>query len=554
MSRTKITKVIVEDNNKDEIIITKQKTVKKDKIPATLRNSIWNLYIGSDTKTGKCFCCDTETISTANFECGHILSEKEGGEITINNLRPICSLCNKSMGIQHMELFMKKHGFEKNKNWSGIKKKVEEEHKLKTILKKNQQQTYVNLNLKEIQLIGKILDIKDKNKNKIIENIINTDFSYDEWFSTYVDQLTNDKLKVLCKYLKLNVKKNKQKTKEMLSSENIQIYMMEDIINEIKNSKYFVECCGDKTKSCIHCKKCEDEIILQCERCDNSHTFTTNNNICIHAYELSVQCDYYWLKNKCEKCNANTTQFVYNNPFYNFIDKNEKLIFDDISERKIKEIIKNNTDVKNDINTDVKNNINTDVKNDINTDVKNDINTDVKNDINTDVKNDDSEINKLNDEIKELKEQLYKKDAFMRHAKFDVDENNLKLELDEPNNRCLGENKSKLLLPGSELFNYITKIKKILRHNGFNHHDRMGLHTEVLNDNSENINDFLKRIKILEGKLINIYDPNNYIIQGGAIALKIGTIEGYKKIAKITIAFFDNGRTHDAYLCLLKNI
>lgn len=526
MSRSKTKNIIVEDT--DEIIITKTKQVKKDKIPATLRNSIWNLYIGSDTKNGKCFCCNTETISTANFECGHILSEKEGGEITINNLRPICSLCNKSMGIQNMELFMTKHGFIKNKNWSGIKKNIEEEHKLKTIIKKNQQQVFDNLNLREIQLIGKNLVIKEKTKTKIIENIINTDFSYDDWYSSYIEQLTNDKLKILCKILKLSMKKNKQKTKEMLMSENIQIFMLEDIITEISNVKYFVECCGDNTISCIHCNKLESGEILQCERCNNSHTFTTNNNVCINAYKLSARCDYYWLKIKCEKCNVDTIQCIYNNPFYNFINKNEKLIFDEDTENKLKEIIKNN--MKNcDDKKEIIDNQNTVIFN-------------------------NSDLDKLNNEIKELKEQIYKQDAIMRHSKIITDEYKIKIEFDEPDKRLLGEKKSKLLLVGSELYNHITKLKKILIHNGYVDSDRMGPHVEVLNDDSESLDEFIKRIKLLEGKTIDMYDPENYIIEGRAIALKIGNVEGYKKNAKITIAFFDNGKTHDAFLCLLKNI
>ena len=59
---------------------------------------------------GKCFCCKVETISKANFECGHVQSEHEGGDVTIDNLRPICSLCNKSMGTRNMTEFMQEFG------------------------------------------------------------------------------------------------------------------------------------------------------------------------------------------------------------------------------------------------------------------------------------------------------------------------------------------------------------------------------------------------------------------------------------------------------------
>ena len=45
-----------------------------------------------------CFCCNVEPITFANFECGHVQSGVNGGDDKIQNLRPICSLCNKSMG------------------------------------------------------------------------------------------------------------------------------------------------------------------------------------------------------------------------------------------------------------------------------------------------------------------------------------------------------------------------------------------------------------------------------------------------------------------------
>lgn len=93
---------------------------KKEIIPATVRNSIWVKYIGTDTQP-LCFCCGYESISKGNFECGHITSKKNGGKIHLDNLRPICSLCNKSMGSQNMEVFMKKYGYPRNNHWYGHK-------------------------------------------------------------------------------------------------------------------------------------------------------------------------------------------------------------------------------------------------------------------------------------------------------------------------------------------------------------------------------------------------------------------------------------------------
>jgi hypothetical protein len=57
----------------------------------------------------KCFCCRSETLTPFNFVGGHVIARARGGEYTINNLKPICSLCNGSMGVQNMYDFMYKY-------------------------------------------------------------------------------------------------------------------------------------------------------------------------------------------------------------------------------------------------------------------------------------------------------------------------------------------------------------------------------------------------------------------------------------------------------------
>ena len=61
-----------------------------------------------------CVCCNIESISLANFDCGHIISEKHGGKITLDNLRPICRLCNLSMKTKNMNDFMDDYGLDVN--------------------------------------------------------------------------------------------------------------------------------------------------------------------------------------------------------------------------------------------------------------------------------------------------------------------------------------------------------------------------------------------------------------------------------------------------------
>lgn len=84
---------------------------KREPVSATLRNAVWIKYMGDVLASGKCTCCGYESISRANFEVGHVVAHARGGTTHIDNLRPICSLCNSSMGTRDMFAFMAKVGF-----------------------------------------------------------------------------------------------------------------------------------------------------------------------------------------------------------------------------------------------------------------------------------------------------------------------------------------------------------------------------------------------------------------------------------------------------------
>ena len=49
----------------------------------------------------------------------HVTSRKNGGEMIIDNLRPICGTCNKSISSENMEEFMEKYGYNKCVAWNG---------------------------------------------------------------------------------------------------------------------------------------------------------------------------------------------------------------------------------------------------------------------------------------------------------------------------------------------------------------------------------------------------------------------------------------------------
>lgn len=108
----------------DQVINSTEIKLQKETIPSTVRNKVWNMYIGPEDKQGNCLCCGSEIISYANFHCGHVISEKMGGEVNIHNLRPVCSQCNTSIGCKNMIEFMEKYHFEKPKNWYGIDQNI----------------------------------------------------------------------------------------------------------------------------------------------------------------------------------------------------------------------------------------------------------------------------------------------------------------------------------------------------------------------------------------------------------------------------------------------
>jgi hypothetical protein len=79
---------------------------KKKSIPSALKRKVWYVYMGEDKGTGLCMCCKIAKISSFSFHCGHVISEKNGGKMNTENLRPICQNCNSSMGTSNMNDFM----------------------------------------------------------------------------------------------------------------------------------------------------------------------------------------------------------------------------------------------------------------------------------------------------------------------------------------------------------------------------------------------------------------------------------------------------------------
>jgi hypothetical protein len=104
----------------------------KEKIPESVRYKVWDMYIGLDKAIDKCFCCNAILIQLGSFQCGHIVSEYHGGRVRIDNLRPICTKCNCSMGKRNMIEFMDYHGYDFREDFNGKDKKLDLNELIKT--------------------------------------------------------------------------------------------------------------------------------------------------------------------------------------------------------------------------------------------------------------------------------------------------------------------------------------------------------------------------------------------------------------------------------------
>ena len=94
----------------NDILIKKPIKRRKKKISPQIRFNVWKKYIGNKIEA-KCFCCwktrITPFTNNNTFHAGHIMSEANGGIISIGNLLPICSDCNKDMSATNWDKYIK---------------------------------------------------------------------------------------------------------------------------------------------------------------------------------------------------------------------------------------------------------------------------------------------------------------------------------------------------------------------------------------------------------------------------------------------------------------
>merc|ERR1712129_683975 len=72
----------------------------RPKILKRLRREVWIKRNGQQLN-GTCWCC-ARLIEYEQFECGHVISVFNGGPTKLSNLEPICTECNREMGVENM--------------------------------------------------------------------------------------------------------------------------------------------------------------------------------------------------------------------------------------------------------------------------------------------------------------------------------------------------------------------------------------------------------------------------------------------------------------------
>lgn len=78
----------------------------KKAVPKSLKIQSWNKFIGNHHAQALCIVCNSNVLSQLDFEAGHIISKKNNGSTNIDNILPICSSCNRSMGSTNMQEYI----------------------------------------------------------------------------------------------------------------------------------------------------------------------------------------------------------------------------------------------------------------------------------------------------------------------------------------------------------------------------------------------------------------------------------------------------------------
>lgn len=224
----------------------KKDSLKRKSIPKAVKVSIWKKYISPSKLDGKCFVGCGTLIQINNFEAGHVISFSNGGENTIENLRPICSLCNKSMGKTNMNEFIDKYKF---KSSDDISLKIKEnetclEKNSKNITKlnkkncsQNNKQDKLEAEISKIQ--AELIELQAKLTSKKEEFKKNQDLI--EETCNQINEAEQDKNKLLENSKFLKSKQELEIRNKIIEEQKIKKQIREEILLEQKKEKLRLE-------------------------------------------------------------------------------------------------------------------------------------------------------------------------------------------------------------------------------------------------------------------------------------------------------------------------
>lgn len=254
-------------------------------IPSALKQLVWDKYIGKEKGIAECYLrCGTE-IRQSHFECGHIISRRDGGPNICENLRPICSKCNKSMSAKNMIVFVNNNGFTKC-----------------PLYDKDFNETKLNLSIKNILCSGALDDIlnniKDyKNKSSLKNNKLTNGEKKTRGFAEIVTNHNrwNDEVQ-LEYYIRKKLGQKLFITKEI--DERTTIVSGRDLCKLIGNSECVMKM-YDHLKFCFDARDETDTINENKEIIEIFNDDFGNNRVVIHSYKGNIYAfivsvmDYY---------------------------------------------------------------------------------------------------------------------------------------------------------------------------------------------------------------------------------------------------------------------
>ena len=85
------------------------KKQRRKQLRGVIREQIWDKWIGKDKGTAICPICETNEIRQTHYIAGHIIAVANGGEDTVDNIRPICNKCNLYMEVMNMDEYKIKY-------------------------------------------------------------------------------------------------------------------------------------------------------------------------------------------------------------------------------------------------------------------------------------------------------------------------------------------------------------------------------------------------------------------------------------------------------------